>query len=261
MPENYQYSLMLNALRDAQAELGQTSTLGTSLFPRLSEMLEAIGRLPSNAILFGIASDGLPLLLHLRDPRPGPVLVVGDRGSGKTAFLKAMLWAASQLNRSGSLHFAVLSEYPDEWARFQATEHLAGIWPAYEQEAETLLFDLACRAQARQDTRPVILLFDGLDSILHMEQATQNNFRYLLSHGPPAYIWPVVTINSSRAMKLPEWLAHFRTRIYGRITHPASHVELAPVPGAPLKNLFPGFQFCIREKSRWLQFWLPGMAE
>lgn len=261
MPENYQYSLMLNALREVQAELGQVPSSGAPLFPALSDALETIGRIPGNALVFGIAADGLPLLLHLRDPRTGPILVTGDRGSGKTAFLKAMLRAASQLNRSGSLHFAVLTEYPNEWGRFQATEHLAGIWPAYEPRADTLLFDLACRAQARQDNTPVILLFDGLDSILHMDETSQNNFRYLLSHGPPAFIWPVVTINSSRAMKLPDWLAHFRTRIYGRITHPASGEELTPVPGAPLKGLFPGFQFCIREKSRWLQFWLPGMAE
>jgi len=220
-------------------------------------LLAAVGSIPPNSVLFGIASDGLPLLLHLRDPRPGPILVTGDRGSGKTAFLKAMLRAASQFNRLGSLHFAVLTDYPEEWSRCQAVEHLVGIWPSYERNVETLLFDLACRAQARQDTAPVILLFDGLDTILRMDESSQNNFRYLLSHGPPAYIWPVVTINSSRAMKLPDWLAHFRTRIYGRITHPATGEELTPFPGAQLDKLYPGFQFCIREKSRWLQFWTP----
>lgn len=251
---------MLNALREVQVELGQAPPSGGPLFPVLSDTLETIGRIPGNAILFGIAADGLPLLLHLRDPRPGPLLVTGDRGSGKTAFLKAVLRAASHLNRPGSVHFAVLTDYPDEWNRFEAVEHLAGIWPADERSADRLLFDLACRAQVRQDNPPVILLFDGLESILRMDEASQNNFRYLLSHGPPAFIWPVVTINSSRAMRLPDWLACFQTRIYGRITHPAVGEELTPVPGAPLKGLFPGFQFCIREKSGWLPFWLPGMA-
>lgn len=261
MPENYQYALMLNALREVQAELGQLPAAGAPLFPGLSDVLEALGRIPRNRLLFGIAEDGLPLLLHLRDPRPGPLLVTGDKGSGKTAFLKAMLRAAGLLNPPGSLHFAVLTEYPDEWARFQDAKHMAGIWPAYERSAETLLFDLACRAQARQDPTPVILLFDGLDSVLHASQAAQSNFRYLLAHGPSAYIWPVVSINSSRAMKLPDWLAHFRTRIYGRITHPANGEELTPIPGEPLRGLLPGFQFCIREQSEWLRFWLPAMAD
>lgn len=247
---------MLNALRAVPVKTGQAGPL----FPVLSDTLETIGRIPNNAILFGIAADGLPLLLHLRDPRPGPLLVTGDRGSGKTAFLKAVLRAASQINRPGSVYFVVLTNYPDEWNNFQAVEHLAGIWPADEQSANRLLFDLACRAQARHDNTPLILLFDGLESILRMDESSQNNFRYLLLHGPPALIWPVVTINSSRAMRLPDWLACFQTRIYARIAHPAAGEELLPVPGAPLKGLFPGFQFCIREKSRWLQFWLPGMT-
>lgn len=252
---------MLNALREVQAELGQAPAQGTTLFPGLANALSAVGRIPGNAILFGIAGDGLPLLLHLRDPRPGPILVVGDRGAGKTAFLKAMLRAAALLNQPGSLYFAVLTDYPEEWGRFQGTEHLAGIWSAYEQGAETLLFDLACRAHARRDNIPVILLFDGLDSVLRMNETAQDNFSYLLAHGPPAHVWPVAAINASQAMRLPDWLAYFRTRIYGRITHPTIGEELTPIPGAPLKGLFPGFQFCIREKSRWLQFWLPGMSD
>ncbi len=261
MPENYYSALALNAFREVQAELGQAPLPEMTLFPGLADALETISSLPSYSILFGIAADGLPLLLHLRNPRPGPILVAGDRGSGKTGFLKALVRAASLLTSPGSVQFAALTDYPEEWERFSAPEHLAGVWPAYERDASTLLFDLACRAQAREATTPVVLLFDGLDSVLHMDDSTQNNFSYLLAHGPPALVWPVVTVNASRAMKLPAWLAYFRTRIYGRITHPATGEELVPVPGAPIKGLFPGYQFCLREKSNWLQFWLPGMPE
>ncbi len=261
MAENYQYSLMLNAFREVQTELGQAPLPGMTLFPKLSEALETMVNLPRASILFGIAADGLPLLLHLRNPRPGPILVTGDRGSGKTAFLKALVRAASLLTPAGSVQFAVLTDYPEEWERFTASDHLVGVWPAYDRGANTLLFDLACRAQAREESTPVVLLFDGLDSILHMDDSTQKNFSYLLMHGPPALVWPVVSVNASRAMKLRDWLAFFRTRIYGRITHPGTGEELTPVPGAPIKGLFPGYQFCMREKSNWLQFWLPGMPE
>ena len=59
------------------------------------DLLASVGDIPKNSVLFGIARDGLPLLLHLRDPRPGPILVTGDQGSGKTAFLTAMLRTTS----------------------------------------------------------------------------------------------------------------------------------------------------------------------
>lgn len=260
MPEAHEFSLMLNAFRQVQAELGTLPAGTEALFPQLADALRAVGRLPRNALLFGIGADGLPLLLHLRDPRPGPILITGDRYSGKTALLKAMLWAAGRLNPPGSLHFAVLTAAPEEWEQVRAAEHLAGIWPAEEPEADALLYELAWRTHTRQPEAPILLLFDRLETILNMDSATQENLRYLLLNGPAAGVWPIVTINAEKAVSLPDWLAYFRTRIYGRITHPATGEELTPVPGAPLLGLYPGFQFCIREKSRWLAFWLPGMA-
>lgn len=261
MSESPEFSLVLNAFREVQAELGQAPASGALLFPKISQALDAVGRLPRNALLFGIGADGLPLLLSLRDPRPGPILIIGDRHSGKTALLKAMLWAAERLNPPGSLYFVVLSRSPGEWERFLRSAYLAGVWLVGEPETEMLLYELARRAEARQERAPILFLFDGLEVIQRMETASQENLRFLLVHGPAASIWPVVTVNAEQALTLPNWLAYFRTRIYGRITHPETGEELTPLPGAPLTGLYPGFQFCIREKSRWLSFWLPGMAE
>ena len=69
----------------------------------------------------------------------------------------------------------------------------------------------------------------------------------------------MVSVNAARAAKLPEWLACFRTRIYGRISHPGLAEELTPIPGAGLNTLFPGAQFCMRQKGHWLRFWLPSL--
>lgn len=261
MPDKYQFALALRALREVQAEIGQVPAPGQTLFPGLADTLDAIGNLPVDSLLFGVAGDGLPLLLHLRDPRTGPILITADQGSGKTAFLKMLLLAGARLSRPGSIRFAVLTDFPDDWAGVYAPEHLTGVWPAYDPEAATLLYDLASRAQAGDAQIPVVLLFDGLDSILHMEDACKENLGYLLRHGPQALLWPVVAVNSERAVRLPEWLAFFRTRIYGRIVHPKTTEELTPIPGASLNTLFPGSQFCIREKSHWLKFWLPSMPE
>ena len=104
-----------------------------------------------------------------------------------------------------------------------------------------------------------ILLFDGLDSILNMDPLGQENLRYLLAYGPQTCIWPMVSLNVACAAQLPEWLALFRTRVYGRIVNPALADELTPIPGAGLNTLFTGAQFCMRQKSHWLRFWLPSL--
>ncbi len=257
MPINYQFTLALKALREIQAEQGLGPAPGKTLFPDLADVLEQIGAVPPDALLFGVASDGLPLLLNLRDGAPGPLLVLADQGSGKTMFLQVVARAASGLLAPERVRYAVLTDFPDEWDGFENEMHCLGVYPAYDGSAIELLYDLACQAEAGMAETAVLLLFDGLDSILHMDQVGQENLRYLLECGPRAGIWPMVSVNAARAAKLPGWLACFRTRIYGRISHPGLAEELTPIPGAGLNTLFPGAQFCLRQKSHWLRFWLP----
>lgn len=259
MPENYQLALALRAFQEVQAELGELPPPGMELFPGLAGMLERLGTIPPHALLCGIDTEGLPLVLHLRNPRPGPVLVAGERGSGKTAFLKALVRSTTLLHAPGKIRFIVLTEFPDEWETLHTSPAIAAIHPSHAETVTELLFKLACRAQYRDLAAPLVLLFDGLDSVLHMEPTAQHNLEYLLAHGPQALIWPIVAVNAERAMTIPQWLAFFRTRIYGRISHPMISTELTPLPGAELNTLFPGYQFCIREKSRWVHFFLPGM--
>lgn len=259
MPINYQFTLALKALREIEQERGQQPAPGQKLSPGLADVLEQVGAIPPDALLFGIASDGLPLLLNLRDGAPGPLLVLADQGSGKTMFLQVLARAASGLLSPDRVRYAVLTDFPDEWDGFESEAHCLGIYPAYKSSAIELLYELACQAEAGAAKTAVLLLLDGLDSALHIDPVGQENLRYLLEYGPQAHIWPMVSVNAARAAKLPEWLACFRTRIYGRISHPGLAEELTPVPGAGLNTLFPGAQFCLRQKGHWLRFWLPSL--
>jgi hypothetical protein len=196
--------------------------------------------------------------LSFKQPGAGPILVVGDQGSGKTSFLQAIAQSAEHFSRPGAPQLIAVSDFPAEWESLPV--QMLQIMPGYEPETGRSFERLAARIQARPFTRPILLLFDGLDSILHFERPAFEAFANLLVSGPRNGLWPLVTVNAARAAKLPEWLAFFRTRIYGRIAHPETADELTPIPGAGLAALSPGAQFCIRQPSRWLTFWLPSFS-
>ncbi len=259
MDINYQFTLALRALHDIQQEEQQEQTPGLTLFPNLPNAVKKIGKIPPDALLFGIASDGLPLLLNLRNANPGPLLVVADQGSGKTLFLQLLARAVKQLLSPTRVRYAVLTDFPDEWDGFQSGPHCLGIYPTYHSTAIDLLYELACQAETGASATSTVLLFDGLDTTIKMDPLGQENLRYLLAYGPQACIWPIVSINATRAAQLPNWLSLFRTRVYGRTVNPDLADELTPIPGAGLNTLFPGAQFCMRQKSHWLRFWLPSL--
>jgi hypothetical protein len=262
MTHNYPFTLALKALREVQAELGQEQVQGQTLFPALPDILDKLGPIPADALLFGIAVDGLPLMLNLHDKNAGPLLVLADRGSGKTAFLQFLARVAQRLMVPGTARYAVLTDFPEEWRTFEGAAQCLGVSPAYDESAEALLFELARQVEAAGPARPgaaTLLLFDGLDAVLQMDGAAQQNLRYLLEWGPRAGVWPIISLNAAGAVRMPDWLSCFRTRIYGRISHPDVATEVTPIPGAGLNTLFPGAQFCLRQRSHWLRFWLPGL--
>lgn len=258
MDEYEQFAIAVQAMREIEKETNGSDPLaGRMLFPALSDAMERLGKLPAMATLLGIAQDGLPLLLRMDLPASGPLLVMGDKGCGKTAFLQTLMQTTLRLHPVRQIGMVTITDFPDEWQRKNLPQPSLGLWPGYERSATEMLFYLSEWARKGGDDHAILLFFDGLDSILHYELQAQTAFAYLLKEGPRARIWPVVTINAARAAKLPQWIEYFYTRVYGRVSHPELADELTPVPGAPLAGLFPGAEFCLRQRSRWLRFWLP----
>jgi hypothetical protein len=257
MPTLEDFTIALRAYQQVQAEMGLKSPVGGEILPRAVDVLERIGPLPAHALVFGIATDGLPLLLRMDRPASGPILVVADKGSGKTAFLQTFAQSARLFHSVDETAILALTDFPDEWQNGNRPVRNLKVYPAYEDVASDLLLRLADWVTLKERRRSILLLLDGLDSVLHLSDEGQQALAFLLQQGPSARVWPVVAVNAARACKMPDWLAFFQTRIYGRIVNPLLVEELTHLPGAPLDSLFPTAEFCMRHQSRWLRFWLP----
>src|ERR1044072_8421512 len=88
-PEDFrEFSQTLQALAELKTDTSTSASKPRPAAPALIDVLAEIGSLPAEALFLGVATDGLPVLLNLYDSHPGPILISGDEGSGKTAFLQ-----------------------------------------------------------------------------------------------------------------------------------------------------------------------------
>jgi len=254
-----QFLLALDAYQEIQTELRQ-SEQPRPLSPDASAKASAVDRpnaVPAGSLLLGMAEDGLPLLLDLYDPAPGPLLVAGDGGSGKTAFLQSLARAAG-LQDPGDIQFGAVTPFPEEWTAMESLPHCLGIWPAYHPAAGTFLGQLVNWAEALPGTRQaILLLFDGFDLLSAGDFPFLHDLRWLLLYGPERHIWPVVTVNPARLGRLQSWLEYFHTRVLGRLKHAHNALLLTDDPRAALSDLLPGAQFGLSQPGRLLKFWLP----
>ena len=252
------FSLMLEALAELQPEIEAAQARPMPAAPSLSDSLSALGPLPCEALLLGLASDGLPLLLNLHDPHPGPLLIAADPGAGKTTLLQLIAQAAAQLHTPGQVQFGAVTNYPDEWAHLADLEHCVGVFPSYHHSTVDFLHSLSGWAHANKGgQQSVLLLVDDLESMSALDFDTRQTLRWLLLRGPSRRAWPLISMNAERASQVEGWLEAFRTRIFGQIKDEHTADRLADLPGADLSHLQPGSQFTLREGDGWLKFWIP----
>jgi hypothetical protein len=224
----------------------------------LSRVLAEIGPLPREALFLGIASDGLPVLLNLHDPHPGPMLIVGEAGAGKTAFLQTIAKAVTQTHKESDVQFGVITKKTEEWEALEKTSHQVGIFDVNQTAAQDLILSLASWAHSNKNARQsVLLLIDDLESIARLEFDALQNFRWLLLRGPSRRVWPLITMNAERYGQVLAWIEIFRTRIFGRIENPRVAEALGGDRASALDQLEAGKQFSLRENGSWLRFNLP----
>ena len=256
--QNRQFSLALEALAELKSDEESLPPKPVPAAPTLGGVLAEIGPLPKEALFLGVASDGLPVLLNLRDPFPGPILITGDPGTGKTAFLQMITQSAARTHQPDSVQFGVVSRYMEEWQHIQNSPHLLGLFSPGQDGAQEMLLSLASWAHSNKDSRKsVLLLIDDFEAISQMDAESVQHLRWLLLRGSSRRVWLFVTLEAGRYGKIIPWLSSFRTRLFGRIADDRVAEALGAEKRSGVDRLEPRIQFALRENGNWLPFWLP----
>lgn len=267
MDEYNRYELMMEALSElkpeiesAQQSVSPAKPQPTQTLPSLSEVLNEFGLMPPEALFLGVASDGLPVLLNLHDPVPGPMLIAGDAGTGKTAVLQMIALAAGMMHQPDQLQFGALTSHPEEWNGFEEISNNVGIFPIQHQSSEDFILSLASWAHGNKSSKQsILLLIDDLEAISKLDFDARQNLRWLLLRGPARRVWPIITLNPNRMENAFPWLEAFRTRVFGPIQN-IHIVRQMDAENADLDSLNIGTQFAMREGDHWLHFWIPSIA-
>jgi hypothetical protein len=252
------FSLMLEAMAELKPDIQADLPKPKPGAPSLADSLSELGPLPKEALLLGLAPDGLPVLLNLHDPHPGPLLVAADPGAGKTALLQMIAQAAAQMHEPGDVQFGVITNYPDEWGHLTEVEHCVGVFPTYHDSAIDFLNSLSGWAHANKGSQQsILLLVDDLESMQQIDFDARQTLRWLLLRGPVRRVWPLITLNAERVGQVEPWLEAFRTRVFGSIRDDHTAENLSGISGTTLEHLQKGLQFALREEDDWLKFWIP----
>jgi hypothetical protein len=258
--ETNRYSLMMEAFTEVQAEMGtshQTKLMPAR--PALSQALADFGPIPDEALFLGVASDELPVLLNLHDSIPGPLLIIGDPGSGKTALLQIIARAAEIMHQEEKLQFGTVTNHPDEWTGFENIPNNIGTFHVHHRSSEDFILSLASWAHGNKSSRQsVLLLLDDLEAVSSMDADTVQNLRWLLFRGPARRVWPIITLNSERIQNMEVWLDLFHTRIYGHMQNP-NYINKLGIKYADPASLTRSSEFTMSEGREWLRFSIPDL--
>jgi len=252
---NRQFSIALESYLELKDEVSALPSQPKPASPSINSILADIGPLPREALFLGVASDELPVLLNLHDPVPGPMLVTGDAGSGKTALLQSIARTLVQTHQPNDLQYGVVTNRPDEWTEIENTPHCAGIFSVHDTSAQDLILSMATWAHENKNShQSVLLMIDDLEAIAKLDFETLQNLRWLLARGPSRRVWPIVTMDAERYGQVLAWIPLFRTRIFGRIENERVASALGGDKASALNKLNAPNQFSLRENDSWIRF-------
>lgn len=259
MSENNKYDLVIDALTELVPQIRAARKV-RSQRSEVRRALEDFLPLPPHSLFLGIANDGLPVLLNIGDAIPGPVLILGDEGSGKSNLLKVVAASTNELHSASEVQYGVITARPEEWEALEGSPNLVEVFPAHEPGAAEFIHTLAEWAHSnRKERQSVLMLIDDLSALMSLDESARQDLRWLLLRGPSRRVWPVVTLNPRRAPDVHPWTSFFHTRLFGQVADPRDLNDLAGGSKPRLEHLNPGSEFMLREGSDWLMFRIPSV--
>lgn len=223
--------------------------------PSLEEMLKEIGRLPKNSLFFGYAEDDLPVLLNLQNADPGPILISGDAGAGKTKLLKVITQFVARTYDPHEIQLGVITSHPEEWQDRVDTPHCVGLFSMCEPD--TVNFVKALEAWTnlkKRQQESVLLLIDDLNDFAGWNSDLIQEMRNILLRGPSKQIWTFATFNpKEQAYALP-WLKYFHARIFGYTTQNEPGLS-----ETKMETLSKGREFFLKQSAKWIKFHIPNV--
>ena len=243
--------------QEKQVELKSPQNSPPPVTLSLTSILADISPLPKHSLFLGIAEDDLPVLLNLNDPIPGPILIVGDKSSGKTMLLQTIARAADLTFSPSEVQYAVITPHLDEWKKFYEKNNNLQIYSTQDDNTKELLQSLVTWAHRNKgEEQSVLLLIDDLEAMTKLDDQSQQNLRWLLLRGTSRRVWAFISLNAARALHLTEWLEFFHTRLFGHVQNADEAYLLTGNRNQPLNHLT---QFAMRENKNLLGFSAPSI--
>ena len=255
MSEMNRHELMLEVLAELAPELRTARrTAAKTTTSHLSRTLEEFLPLPPHSLFLGVANDGLPVLLNMADSVPGPMLIAGDEGSGKSALLRVIAASTDLVHQPEDVQYGVITATPEDWQSMEGSRNLVEIFDVKDSRSMEFLHSLTEWAHSNRGERQSVLLFiDDLSMMMNIEERARQDLRWLLLRGPARHVWPIVTIHPKRVPDVHPWTSFFHTRLFGRIGDPRDLNDLAGGARPRLENLVAGSEFLLREGNDWLE--------
>lgn len=188
----------------------------------IDEIYKIVCPLPNDSILFGMATDNMPVLMSTHADK-GANVIVWDRVVGQGLNLvKCAIEFILRYKTGDRTEFVVFSNKTKEWAQLSNCE--LGVWnkneciaiiPYWDIVADQILFSLAEWVHRTRALKPVVLFFDDFDNITRMGADSQQWLRYIMEYGKKKNIYVVGTTKSENRDSILKWMDCFQAQIFG----------------------------------------------
>jgi hypothetical protein len=176
-------------------------------YRQFEEYVHAIMPLPEQTILFGRCQDGLPLLMDLKDPSSGAILIQSSSKQKARLLLKSILTSAHLINPSHQVKYTLITPRPAAFEGVLFQDHCHKNFHPNDREAGQHVLEISALVEQRYSGRrrgPALLMaIDDLEAFERgsLDEEAFSHLQWIWREGPGVGVWSVVAaeINGPRA--------------------------------------------------------------